>query len=208
MRLVKDYTGNDYVFHARDWVTGDAGRISQNNISYDDASNTLTAKATGNNDVALLLDWEHHDYEINAAQQYLIVKGSNLSRASGASYLWWLNGINKSSQVAPTTTKQAVDGDVIIAWNMTASGLNGNNTGDRFSICKGKTIFGLTSTTGTSVIRHIGFYESIVDFEAATPVVAVAASSPRHSIYNLSGQRLPQLISGPQIIDGRTVYKR
>ena len=208
VRLVKDYTGNDYVFHARDWVTGDAGRISQNNISYDDASNTLTAKATGNNDVALLLDWEHHDYEINAAQQYLIVKGSNLSRASGASYLWWLNGINKSSQVAPTTTKQAVDGDIIIAWNMTASGLAGNNTGDRFSICKGKTIFGLTSTTGTSVIRHIGFYESIVDFEAATPVVAVAASSPRHSIYNLSGQRLPQLISGPQIIDGRTVYKR
>jgi hypothetical protein len=111
--------------------------------------------------------------------------------------------------VAPTTTKQATDGDTIIAWDMTRSTLNGNNTGDRFSICQGQTIFGLTSTTGTSVIRHIGFYKSVADFEDATAITAVAATvAPRHAIYSLDGRRLAHLQRGPQIVDGRTIIKK
>jgi len=211
VRLVKDYTDNSYAFHARDWLTGDEGRVAQRNISYDDAANSLTASATGNNNIALMLDWQHRDYYINATQKYLIVKGSNLSRASGASYLWWLNGVNKGSQVAPTTTKLASDGDTIIAWDMTRSGLAANNTGDRFSICQGMTVFGLTSTTsntGTSVIKHIGFYESVADFERATAITSVAAAPAHHAIYGLDGRRRTRLQRGPQIVDGRTIVKQ
>ena len=209
LRLVKGYTNHDYVFHARDWVTGDAGRVSQSDILYDDQANTLTVRATGANNVALNIDWAHLDYEINAAQKFLIVKGSNLARTSGASYLWWLNGVNKGTQVAPTSITVSSDGDVIVAWNMNSSGLSGNNTGDRFSICQGHTIFGLTSTTGTSVIRHIGFYESVAAFESATSVNDVVADEgnprPASSTYiDLSGRQvLPR--KGIYIIDGKKV---
>ena len=88
VRLVSGYDAHDYTFHARDWVTGDPNRVSQNNISYDDEANTLTVRASGANNVALSLDWQQKDYEINAAQKYLIVKGSNLSQTGSTSYLW------------------------------------------------------------------------------------------------------------------------
>ena len=165
-------------------------------------------RASGSNNVVLTLDCQGRDYEIDAAQKYLIVKGSNLSRTSGTSYLWWLNGVNKGSQVAPTSTKKATDGDIIVTWDMTRSGLADNNIGDRFSICQGPTIFGLTSTTGTSVIRHIGFYKSVADFENATAITPIAAAPSHHAIYGLDGRRRTRLQRGPQIVDGRTVVKQ
>lgn len=208
VRLVKDYDDHAYLFRATEWITGDASRVAQSNISYDEAANTLTVRASGSNNVALTLDFQGRDYEIDAAQKYLIVKGSNLSRTSGTSYLWWLNGVNKGSQVAPTSTKKATDGDIIVTWDMTRSGLADNNIGDRFSICQGPTIFGLTSTTGTSVIRHIGFYKSVADFENATAITPIAAAPSHHAIYGLDGRRRTRLQRGPQIVDGRTVVKQ
>ena len=201
VRLVKDYNDLSYRFHARDWLTGDPARVTQSNISYDDEANTITVRATGNNNVALQLDYQNHDYEINAAQKYLIVKGSNLSRSNGASYLWWLNGVNKGSQVAPTTTKRATDGDIIVAWDMTRSTLDANNSGDRFSVSQGLTIFGLTSTTGTSVISNIGFYESVAAFELATAITAAATlPAPAQRIYGLNGLARTSLQHGLNIV--------
>ena len=97
--------------------------------------------------------------------------GQNLSVSSGNSYLWWLNGVNRASQVAPTKTKtltirkSGTTAQVyrIIAWDMTTSGLSDNNTGDEFSIVQGSTIFGLTSSSGTSIIHNITFVD---DFDA------------------------------------------
>lgn len=205
VRLVSGYDNHTYDFHASDWKTGDAGRVAQSNISYDSEANTITVKASGNNNVALALDWQHLDYEIDAARKFLIVKGSNLSRISGASYLWWLNGINKGSQVAPTSTKKASDGDIIIAWNMNNSGLNANNTGDRFSVCQGQTIFGLTSTTGTSVIKHIGFYESVAAFELATAIASHndAGKCVDQAVYDLFGRRILNAHNGIFIVSGK-----
>ena len=203
VRLVKDYDDHSYTFRATDWVTGDPNRVAQANISYDGEANTLTVHASGNNNVALNLDWEHLDYYINASQKFLIVRGNGLSRASGASYLWWLNGVNKGSQVVPYRTKLASDGDVIIAWDMTRTDLNANNIGDRFSVCQGHTIFGLTSTTGTSVIRHIGFYESIEQAELATNITALDPNSGQgRSVYALDGTRLSAPRRGVNIVDG------
>ena len=70
------------------------------------------------------------------------------------------------------------------------------------------TIFGLTSTTGTSVIRHIGFYKSVADFENATAITPIAAAPSHHAIYGLDGRRRTRLQRGPQIVDGRTVVKQ
>lgn len=205
VRLVKDYTDNSYRFHARDWVTGDAARVSQSDISYDDCANTITVRATGQNNVALNLDWQRLDYEIDASQRFLIVKGDNLSRTSGSSYLWWLNGVNKGSQVTPTTVKRAADGDAIIAWDMAKSGLNGNNTGNRFSVCQGHTIFGLTSTTGSSVIKNIGFYESVEAFESATSISDVGFQNHQPKLYGLDGRSRLALGRGVNIVNGRKV---
>ncbi len=206
VRLVSGYDAHDYTFHARDWVTGDPNRVSQNNISYDDEANTLTVRASGANNVALSLDWQQKDYEINATQKYLIVKGSNLSQTGSASYLWWLNGVNRGSQVAPTTTRKASDGDIVVVWDMTQSGLDGNNSGDRFSICQGQTIFGLTSTRGTSVVRHIGFYTSLDEFERIVAVRDLNAdmtvpSSPTR--YDISGRHASPAHRGVLIAQGR-----
>jgi len=191
VRLVSGYDAHSYTFHARDWVTGDPNRVAQANISYDDEANTLTVRASGANNVALALNYQECDYEIDAAQKLLIVKGSNLSQTSGASYLWWLNGVNHGSQVAPTLTRKATDGDVIVAWDMTQSGLAGNNSGDRFSVCQGATIFGLTSTRGNSTIRHIGFYDSLDAFEQYVSVRDLGTlSSPQENaaLFDLSGR--------------------
>ena len=210
VRLVKGFNDHSYIFRAADWVTGDPNRVAQSNISYDTEANTITVLASGNNNVALSLDWQNLDYEINASQKYLVIKGSNLKRTSGANYLWWLNGVNKGSQVPPTSTKVASDGDVIIAWDMTRSSLDGNNSGDRFSICQGQTIFGLTSTTGTTVISHIGFYESVKDFETATAIQDLNGQwtmeqghHPKY--YTLDGRRVSQPVShrGVYIAGGR-----
>ena len=208
VRLVKDYNDLSYIFRAEDWVTGDPNRVAQSNISYDNEANSITVRASGANNVALMLDWQHNDYEINAAQKFLIVKGNNLSRSSGASYLWWLNGVNKGSQVAPTTTRVATDGDLIVAWDMTRSNLDANNTGDRFSVCQGQTIFGLTSTTGSSVIKNIGFYESVADFENATAITAAAPEASAARIYGLDGVARPTLHSGVNIVGHRKVAVR
>ena len=97
----------------------------------------------------------------------MVVRGTGLSTNSGASYLWWLNGKNKGSQVPPTTTKTVtIDGQsqVVIAWDMTKSNLYENFTGDRPSVCQGQTIFGMTSSTGQTDIYDINFVESIDDY--------------------------------------------
>jgi DUF1680 family protein len=203
VRLVKGYNDHSYVFHAHDWLTGDPARVSQSNISYDDEANTITVRATGQNNVALSLDWEHVNYEVNASQKYLIVKGSNLSRSSGTSYLWWLNGVNRGSQVAPTVVKRAGDGDTIIAWDMTASGLDGNNTGERFSICRGATIFGLTSTTTQSIIKHIGFFDSVEDFELLTTIVVQKGETFNDKVYGIDGRQRKEPLRGLNIVGGR-----
>lgn len=191
LRLLSGYDAGLYKFMANEWKTGDTGRLSQSNVSYDAKTNTLTAKAgTGNNNVCLMMDYKNTDYNVKGTQKFLIVKGSNLAMGTGKSYLWWLNGINKGSQVAPQTVRTADDGDVIIAWDITKSNLNANCTGDMWNFSIGQTIFGLTSTTGISVISYIGFANSVEDFTAVRRISATNTMSSTDNIYMLNGQNL------------------
>jgi hypothetical protein len=217
LRLLSDYKDNTYSFRASDWVTGDAGRVSQSNITYNNDANTITVKAgTGNNNVCLSLDYSKCDYTLTSDRKYLVVRGTNLSTTSSASYLWWLNGVNRASSVAPTTVKTisvkeplasnpsitATRRYTVVAWDMTKSGLSDNNVGDRFSLCNGLTIFGLTSTTGTSVIHHIGFESSIDDYMEAVGVKEVAQASEVVDVYNLQGMKLRSQIPSDKAVEG------
>ncbi len=221
LRLLSAYGCNAYKFVASDWTTGDGGRVSASNVVANSAENYLTVKAgTGNNNVCLMLKTEGKSYTLTSAQHFLVVKGTNLSVASGKNYLWWLNGKNEASSVPPTYTGKAADGQTVIAWDINKSGINDNCVGWTWDICRGQTIFGLTSTTGTSRITHIGFYESVEDYLATVGIEEVTApqssrlSSHYKGVYNLQGQQLStsssiaNLPKGVYIVDGQLQYHR
>lgn len=212
IRLLRDYDDHAYTFVATDWITGDAGRIAQSNISYDETNNTITLNAgTGSNNVCLMLDYDNTNYTISSDQIYLVVRGTNLKTSSGFAYLWWLNGVNHGTSVSPTlTTVSEYTGENVFVWNMNNSGLSSNNTGDRFSICQGSTIFGLTSTTGTSTISYIGFSATADD----TPVGILSTTmsnekeeSCPQAYYDLTGLTTEVPFQGVNIVkmaDGST----
>ncbi len=190
LRLLSGYTDNAYKFVANEWKTGDAGRLAQSNICYDTEANQITVKSgTGSNNVCLMMDYANTDYTVKGSQKYLVVKGSNLAMGTGKSYLWWLNGKNVGSQVAPQTVRK-LDGDILVAWDITKSGLDANCQGDKWNFSTGQTIFGLTSTTGTSVISYVGFVSSLDEVTAVQPVAVKGKNSQTGPVYTLDGKRV------------------
>lgn len=213
MRLMRGYdeTAGNYRFVASEWTTGDTWRLKAENIKYDNEKNVISVTAPGANNVCLMLDYGKTDYSINKDQIYLVVKGTNLSTASGASYLWWLNGANYGTQVVPDIVKTvSEDGKdyQIIAWDMTKSGLYTNFSGEKPSVCVGQTIFGLTSTdaAGKSDIHLITF---VKDVEALVSGISVVETekSPAASSYSISGIKVENPSDGIYIINGKKVVK-
>ena len=211
LRLMKGYdpTANNYVFRATDWTTGDPNRIAAANITYDTERNVIQCKSRGTNNIALSLKYQDLDYEIDAAQTYLIVRGKGLSIASGASYLWWLNGVNRGSQVAPTKQSSITVGgerQTLVAWNMATSGLYDNFTGDRPSVCQGQTIFGLTASNGSCEIHDICFASNIDDYLKTTHI-APLTSYNTSSTFTLHGLPATATTHGVVIHNGRKYIK-
>ncbi len=215
LRLMKGYDPKAYAyqFRASDWTTGDAGRIAASSITYDTDRNVIKAKATGNNNIALMMKYQDCKYDIDAAQKFMVVRGKDLKITSTASYLWWLNGTNKGSQVVPVTRKNVTVNDeqqVIIAWNMSTSGLYENFTGERPSVTVGQTIFGLTSanTDGSCEIYDINFAKSIDDYLLATQIAPLQAGHTKWTdSYTLNGMRANQLQNGIFIQGGKKIMK-
>ena len=167
VRLLKGYDAHAYRFVADEWTTGDAARVAASNITYDTDRNIIHVKATGANNVALMHKYQEHDYTISNDQKFLVVRGTNLSTSTGASYLWWLNGSNHGTQVAPSRSSSVTaDGkaQTVIAWNLPNSGIYENFSGDRPNVCMGQTIFGLTSTTGQSDIYDINYVSNVDEY--------------------------------------------
>lgn len=194
LRLLNKYDEGLYKFVASEWKTGDANRVKQNNISYDtDGNKVIVNCGTGNNNMCLMMDYNNTDYKVKGSQKYLVVVGTNLAMGSGKSYLWWLNGKNKGSQVAPTKA-QAVGDEVMVAWDITKSNLDENCKGDSWNFSTGQTIFGLTSTTGTSVISYIGF---VSDLDEVTAINQVVADNKvrKGGVYKLDGKYLGEKVS-------------
>lgn len=190
LRLVKNYVSSAYQFNANEWTTGDAGRISASNITVN--GNTLKLKSVGQNNIALMLKYENTDYTIEKDQVYLVVRGKGLNTAANMSYLWWLNGSNHGTQVAPAHSQTiTIDGmsQQLIAWNMSTSGIYENFTGDHPSVCLGQTIFGLTSSNndGSCEIYDINFSKSIDDYKKVTGINHVLSSISGASDYYTIG---------------------
>jgi len=217
LRLLKDYKDNSYVWNCTDWKTGDSGRVSQNKFSYDTENNTIIINSgTGANNTCLTFDYANHDCEVKLANKYLVVRGRNISTASGKNYLWWLNGVNRGSSVAPTYTKTLTLNDAsgksyrsyVIAWDMTKTGLDGNNNADPFSFAAGPTIFGLTSTTGTAIIEYIGFESDVNTYSETVGVTTVSSSEMNNDkAYNLVGVEVADSATGIIVKSGKKIRK-
>ena len=209
LRLVSGYVENAdaYQFHATDWTTGDPNRVSASKFTYDTEHNTITIKAgTGANNVALMMNYEDKEYTISKDQIYLVVRGTNLKTTTGASYLWWLNGINRGSQVAPASVQTITHDGIqqqVIAWNMSTSGLYDNFTDERPFICMGQTIFGLTSTTGTSTIYDINFTTSPSDYLTTTSINTPSTEKHATNSYTLQGIKAQATQKGIYISKGK-----
>lgn len=217
VRLVKLASANDasrgnYKFVATDWTTGDAGRVAASKFSYNNSDNTFTVNAgTGANNVALMMKWQGRNVTVGGLRKFLVVRGTNLKTTSDASYLWWLNGVNRGTQVAPTKITTLPDGDVVIAWDVTASGIADNSTGILYNVCQGQTIFGLTSTTGTSTIKDIDFSEDIEAYIThATAIAPLTLSSAISSSqkYDAAGRIAPSHSAGITIVKGKKYVKK
>ena len=151
------------------------------------------------------MNYENLEYDIDKSQIFLVIRGSNLKTTSGASYLWWLNGVNKGSQVPPSTSKTiTVSGEQqqVVAFNMQTSNLYDNFSGDRPSVCMGQTIFGLTSTTGTSDIYDINFVSSVDDYINLASSITLPTRQMLPDVeYDLGGR--PSTGKGLRISKGR-----
>lgn len=205
LRLLKEYSkqyATNYIWQASEWAkTGDGSRVSQNNIAANQAANSITVKATGANNVCLSFGTEK--YTINTNDKYFMIKASNVSTADGASYLWWFNGTNHGTSVKPTKTQTLTDGDVMIYWDITSSGLDDKCQGQSYAFSQGNTIFGLTSTTGTSVIKFIGF-NSAMEIPSGIRELSMNPFE-KYGVYSLNGYHLSSAQKGINIINGEKI---
>lgn len=161
-----------YEFHATEWLTGDAGRVQQRNISYDEAANTITINARGNQNAALQLDRKvSGKYYALHSQPYFCVRAKGATAEANAQQVWFAYG-NHVGTITPERVVTLPDSTVIYAWNMTERlpqavtidlTLNSN-----FIFC-----LGLTPTSeGKVVVSDINFYDTAYLDNIATGITA------------------------------------
>ena len=197
-----------YAFHASDWVSGDEARVKQANISYDMQANTIKVKATGAQNTALQLAKVHSGcYYIPAEHPYLCVTGSHLSTATSAHQMWfhagkWINIVN------PVKVVDAGNGLQTVVWDMTQH----MAYLDPVPLATTETFitnFGLTNTTGETVVSDISYQAEIPAKGWATGIAGTTignkANHAFNSTYNLAGQQLQHPQRGVNIISHKTV---
>lgn len=172
LRLLKEYqTPKPYEFVCNHWVSGDQARVDK--VEYDQEANTIKVYGKqGENNIALQFSKLYNDSTyFTSDQKYFVIKGTNLKTGSGLSYLWWFDGANHGTQVAPKYTYQNDRQETFVIWDLTTTGLTDYMVGDSIVFSNnGKdinTVFGLTSSAedGTAVISDISFYSAAELFE-------------------------------------------
>ncbi len=224
IRLLRDYEPmKRYSFVPRQWVIGDANRV--NSVAYTDEEIQVNGKV-GNNNIALQMDLRYSDSTcVNPNQNLFLIRGRQLRLGTGMSYLWWFNGANHASQVAPTYTfhKTGNDNPYYVIWDISKSGLNdywtANDEDNIVISANGKAFincFGLTAAanaSGIAYINDINFYtaQEAVDHYpelsktlgvVPTTVGSLPADNRHAAIYDLNGRKLRTTPRGIYIQDG------
>ncbi|MBR6180261.1 MAG: DUF4957 domain-containing protein [Prevotella sp.] len=153
-----------YEFEANEWIAGDPGRISPDQVVVDDFENTITVSQTGQNNVALLFRSENV-YTVPSDFRYFLISAKGLSTNDGDSYLWWLNNTNDGGQYKPTAIFE-YDGETVFAWDVNLipiGGQIGKETTEFKDEGGWSTTFGMTLADPSvpAVISFIGFANQI-----------------------------------------------
>ncbi len=215
----EEVVDNSYQFVCTDWSSIDLGRVTNDNISYDEDANTITVNAgTGTNNVALSnglsAPYTTADYTVSSEQNWYVVVASNISTELTDSRLWWMNGVN-DGEFTPDYIVELESGEILIAWDLSATTIDTNLQDDE-NYLDGWTGFGLTSTTGTSVVSDINFYtwsEAVAKYPELEEAIATEISSVetagtelvKDGIFDMAGRRVSKAIKGVYIVDGKKV---
>lgn len=186
-----------YRFAAKEWETGDANRVSQSDIVYDETENTITIHANGVNNTCLQLSPTKSDfYYVEQGRPLMCIKVSDVSSVPEDSRLWFAMGCHVGEWPADKTFV-APDGDIVIVWDL-SSILPAQS---RWPLCLSNSFifcFGLTSTTGTSVVSEIGFYSEEELPNIGTEIREVRTDEREDGVvYNLQGIKMPENVQLP-----------
>ncbi len=155
-----------YRFQPNDYVSTDNNRATQSAFSYTEKS--FTIQASGQNNVAFKMGPDcDGKYYITNDDRWFLVRGSGLKTGANDTYLWWINGMNKGTQVAPDCVVNN-DGQQIFIWKLT----NGNELFSWFNAIEEKLTLnangtgfilamGLTATATSGTVNDIGYYSDI-----------------------------------------------
>lgn len=171
-----------YRFQPTDYVSTDNSRAPQSAFSYDEES--FTIRATGQNNVAFKMGEEcDGKYFINPDDHWLVVSGTNLRTGTYDAFLWWINGVNHGSQVAPdhiaTIGNRKVfvwnlrNGNALFSWFATMGErqvLNANGTGFILAM-------GLTATSSSGTVNDVGYYSDVAiatNYPALMPTLGIS----------------------------------
>ena len=154
-------------FQPTDYVSTDNARAPQSAFSYGEQSFTVTA--TGQNNVAFKMGAAcDGKYFITADDHWLLVSGSELKTSNNSAFLWWINGVNRGTQVPPDYTVTTSDKCQVFVWNLRNGNelfswfraidervvLNSNGTGFILAL-------GLTAVGSVGTVSDVGFYSDI-----------------------------------------------
>lgn len=167
-----------YRFQPSDYVSTDNNRAPQSAFSYGQSS--FAVAAFGQNNVAFKMGGEcDGKYYITSDDHWLLVSGSGLATGRTDAYLWWINGANRGTQVAPDRVFTLAGNQQVFVWDLRNGNdlfswfgnggetivLNSNGTG--FILAMGLTALG---TAGT--VSDVGYYS---DMTIATAYPALTA---------------------------------
>ena len=183
-----------YTFRAKDWLTGDAGRIRQQDISYNEDANTITMKTSGAQNAALQLNTklDGHYYYMND-QHLFCVRGTGISTSVSDHQLWFMAGQHVGVIPASRTFTTSL-GETVVVWETADFIFKGNivylNLSGSFITC-----FGLTPASGqTVVISDISYYTDAEVQQIETGILTIhnAQFIMQNSVYDLQGRKVRQ----------------
>lgn len=202
----------EYEFVASEWPAGDPGRIQPSNVVVDEAANTITVDAQGDNNVALNFKSDK-TYYLAQPVKYFVIQGTGLATGEGKSYLWWCNAKNNGAQEEPAVVNDN-NGLITLAWDITANSAfaSGFNTeGKSYLDGTGASTWGWTTTFGLTladpavpaVITYIGYVAEDSEIVTAIEAVSTNAGKNTDTVYNLAGQKVKSAKKGLYIINGK-----
>ncbi|WP_081783618.1 glycoside hydrolase family 31 protein [Xylanibacter brevis] len=156
-----------YQFVPADYVSTDNNRAPQSAFSYDEQS--FTVHASGQNNVAFKMGGDcDGKYFITPAEHWFVVSGRQLKTGTADAYLWWLNGTNHGSQVAPDHVCTTADERTVFVWNLR----NGNPLFSWFDVNRERMVLnsngtgfilamGLTATGSDGTVTDVDYYSDM-----------------------------------------------